>query len=128
MRIYGFGADQVLQLEMVLTDGRHVRFMPSSWKSNLESSQIYPQTTEVEGQCNMNISADEGLWDWGNCDQQIDFEDLWMAVRGGGGGTYGIVTAVTFQLHDLPGNIEYVTHGSLDTSSLTQSLTFYRQL
>jgi len=128
MRMYGFGADQVLQLEMVLTDGRHIRFMPSSWESNLGSSQIYPQTTMVEGQCNMNISAPEDMWEWGNCDSQINFEDLWMAVRGGGGGTYGIVTAVTYQLHDLPGNLDILTQGALDPSSLTKSYSFYGQI
>jgi hypothetical protein len=36
-------------------------------------------------------TADETQWEWTACNESIDFQDLWFAVRGGGGGTYGIV-------------------------------------
>lgn len=31
------------------------------------------------------------------------FPDLWFALRGGGGGTYGVVVAATHRLHHNPG-------------------------
>eukprot|EP00931_Biecheleriopsis_adriatica_P118872 TRINITY_DN94182_c0_g1_i1.p1 TRINITY_DN94182_c0_g1~~TRINITY_DN94182_c0_g1_i1.p1 ORF type:complete len:592 (-),score=114.79 TRINITY_DN94182_c0_g1_i1:23-1573(-) len=107
MRLYGFAADQLLQIEMVLADGSHVRFAPSEWED--VTGKLYPQTTKVEGECNRNISADESEWDWQPCDD-ISFQDLWSAVRGGGGGTYGVVTSVFYQLHDqeLPESFENV--------------------
>lgn len=98
-RMYGFGADQVLELEMVLADGTHVKFSPSEWTS--EPSFLYPKTTKVTGFCNSNVSSDEDEWKWVPCDDnKIPFQSLWKAVRGGGGGTYGVVTAATYQLHD----------------------------
>lgn len=43
--------------------------------------------------------AVEGSWEWVECGEEVaDFEDLWFAVRGGGGGTFGIVTAVYYQV------------------------------
>ncbi len=30
----------------------------------------------------------------------MPWEDLWYAVRGGGGGSYGIVVGLTYQLHE----------------------------
>jgi hypothetical protein len=46
---------------------------------------------------------DEEKWIWGACPEDfgIDFGDLWFAVRGGGGGTWGVVTSVTLQLQDM---------------------------
>eukprot|EP00438_Fugacium_kawagutii_P002958 Skav219512 [mRNA] locus=scaffold3561:122719:124776:+ [translate_table: standard] len=101
MRIFGYGVDQVLQIEMVLSNGKHVRFMPSSWTN--VSGKIYPQTLSVSGECNQNPVADETKWHWEPCDDvglPVTFKDLWFAVRGGGGGTYGIVTSVYYQLHE----------------------------
>mmetsp|Transcript_13649 Transcript_13649/g.39150 ORF Transcript_13649/g.39150 Transcript_13649/m.39150 type:complete len:163 (-) Transcript_13649:63-551(-) len=48
MRMYGIGVDQVLHVEMVLPDGRFVRFGPSAW-TPAEGNQLYPQTKEVKG-------------------------------------------------------------------------------
>ena len=49
-----------------------------------------------------NILGDlavEGSWEWVECGEEVaDFEDLWFAVRGGGGGTFGVVTAVYYQV------------------------------
>jgi hypothetical protein len=107
-RMYGGGVDQVLEIEMILADGSHVKFGPSQWKS-VEGRQ-YPQTTEVRGLCNVQPAGDESQWMWVPCTTSKEdslgsgtdlFGQLWYAVRGGGGGTYGVVTAVTYQLHDI---------------------------
>jgi len=96
-RLYGFGVDQVLQIEMVLPDGEHVKFGPSQWVT--QQGMLYPQTTKLDGHCNAHVDKDESKWSWVPCRQAIDFAALWFAVRGGGGGTYGVVTAVHYQLH-----------------------------
>jgi hypothetical protein len=96
-RTYGFGVDQVLQVEMVMADGTHVQFGPSKWEPI--GGYVYPKTLKVEGKCNRNVDEDESKWEWSMCEKRIPFEKLWFAVRGGGGGTYGVVTAVHFQLH-----------------------------
>ena len=104
MRIFGIGVDQVLEIEMVLSNGKHVRFMPSTWTNHSNvTGKIYPQTLTVSGECNQNPVADESKWHWEPCDDlglPVTFKDLWFAVRGGGGGTYGIVTSVYYQLHE----------------------------
>ena len=106
MRLYGIGIDQVLQIEMVLPNGNHVRFGPSSWE---EQEEGYPKTTAVTGYCNANpYETDESLWEWTACEEDNNFDDLWFAVRGGGGGTFGIVTSLYYQLHELPGNVQIV--------------------
>ena len=48
--------------------------------------------------------SDESKWVWEDCpfDDAI-FDDLWFAVRGGGGGTWGVVLSMYLQLHDYPG-------------------------
>jgi len=100
-RLYGFGADQVLMIEMVLPNGYHVRFGPTQWQA--DSSYLYPRTTTVSGVCHQNPEqVDESQWVWTKCPEDIDmmFDDLWFAVNGGGGGTFGIVTSVYLQLHD----------------------------
>ena len=96
-RVFGFGADNVLELEMVLASGQHVKFGPSNWENDPEL--LYPRTTEVQGFCNGNVAAPDAEWQWEACTVEVPWEDLWYAVRGGGGGSYGIVTALTYQLH-----------------------------
>mmetsp|Transcript_25172 Transcript_25172/g.38623 ORF Transcript_25172/g.38623 Transcript_25172/m.38623 type:complete len:113 (+) Transcript_25172:1-339(+) len=56
-RLWGIGVDNVLELEMVLSDGSHVKFAPSKWKTVEE--KLYPQTIEVSGKCNQNIDFNE---------------------------------------------------------------------
>ena len=108
MRLYGVGVDQVLHVEMVLPSGVHVRFGPTKWSQ--EAGKMYHVTTDVTGYCNMGDLADESSWDWQMCsDHGMHFDKLWYAVRGGGGGTYGVVTAVYYQLHKLPGSIQTTT-------------------
>ena len=48
------------------------------------------------------MEANESLWEWSSCteEENIDFQELWWAVLGGGGGTFGIVTSLYLQLHD----------------------------
>merc|ERR1719401_3255568 len=105
--MYGAGVDQVLHLEMVLPDGRFVRFGPSAWDAP-QDDQLYPQTTEVTGFCNTGDLSDESKWSWSECSDPIAFDDLWYAVRGGGGGNFGVVTSVYYQLHDKPGSLQMV--------------------
>jgi len=99
-RVWGLGVDQVLEIEMVLADERHVKFYPTEWED--AKGFLYPKTKKVEGLCNTNVFADEeSMWVWEPCnDPAPQFEDLWFAVRGGGGGTYGVLTSVNIQLHD----------------------------
>eukprot|EP00797_Seminavis_robusta_P015431 Sro2317_g323010.1 FAD binding domain (444) ;mRNA; r:6099-7430 len=69
---------------------------------------ITPQTTQVTGFCNYQWEMPEEDWEWTECtgdDADIDFDELWFAVRGGGGGTWGIVTSLHYQLHDYPGEL-----------------------
>jgi len=97
-RMYGIGTDQVLQIEAVLPNGQHVRFGPTSWED--EEGFLYPKTTAVSGVCNTNPGGEEVDWIWESCPTEINFDDLWFAFRGGGGGTWGIVTSIYLQLHD----------------------------
>ena len=102
--------DQVLYVEMVLPDGQFVRFGPSTW-TPAEGNQLYPQTTSVKGYCIAEDTADlsdESTWSWVDCTDQYGFYDLWFAIRGGGGGSYGVITSIYYQLHDKPGNIQGV--------------------
>mmetsp|Transcript_25787 Transcript_25787/g.30393 ORF Transcript_25787/g.30393 Transcript_25787/m.30393 type:complete len:701 (+) Transcript_25787:109-2211(+) len=98
-RRYGLGADQVLQIEMVLPNGNHVRFGPTAWQK--ETNYLYPKTIQVTGECNKNyVSTDEEDWRWTECEDAINFDDLWFATLGGGGGTWGIVLSIHYQLHN----------------------------
>jgi len=97
-RAIGVGVDQVVQLEMVLPSGDHVRLSPSSWESS--EQYLYPSITKVSGECRSNVDEDnELLWEWEPC-AVADWSDLWFAVLGGGGGTFGIVTSMYHQLHE----------------------------
>eukprot|EP00751_Fragilariopsis_kerguelensis_P022573 CAMPEP_0170900086 /NCGR_PEP_ID=MMETSP0734-20130129/47184_1 /TAXON_ID=186038 /ORGANISM="Fragilariopsis kerguelensis, Strain L26-C5" /LENGTH=481 /DNA_ID=CAMNT_0011293459 /DNA_START=99 /DNA_END=1541 /DNA_ORIENTATION=+ len=109
MRLHGIGIDQVLLIEMVLPSGNHVRFGPTLWEE--QEGYQYPKTTTVTGYCNaVPYEMEESLWEWSPCnDETINFADLWFAVRGGGGGTFGIVTSLHYQLHDLPGTLQVVS-------------------
>lgn len=102
-RMYGFGVDQVLQVEMVLPNGEHVKFGPAEWEDASADGFIVPKTTSVAGLCRSNPEElDENLWEWTECseDKGINFDDLWFAVNGGGGGTWGVVTSIYLQLHE----------------------------
>lgn len=129
-RLWGFGADQVLEVEMVLADGTHVKFGPTEW--NMTPGFLYPRTTKVEGFCNAHVDEDETKWHWTTCSADVPFEDLWFAVRGGGGGTYGIVTAVHYQLHDLwdlkfvwiPQQLQEELNGVLHAASAKDQVSF----
>jgi hypothetical protein len=96
-RVYGYGVDNVLELEMVLPSGDHVKFHPSAWEES--PGYLVPKTTKVAGFCNKNVAADESEWQWEVCTVAVPWEDLWYAVRGGGGGSYGVVVGLTYQLH-----------------------------
>ena len=92
MRSYGLGVDQVLYVEMVLPSGKHVRFGPTKWEK--KDGKMCPLTTHVEGYCNAGDLSDEELWVWQECSDNIDFHGLWFAVRGCGGGSYGLITSI----------------------------------
>merc|ERR1712238_321272 len=73
----------------------------------------YPTTTEVSGRC---ATSNSDLDSFGNylferCsdDTDINFDDLWFAMLGGGGGTYGIVTVMSIQLQEYK-PLEYVAY------------------
>mmetsp|Transcript_11911 Transcript_11911/g.13285 ORF Transcript_11911/g.13285 Transcript_11911/m.13285 type:complete len:500 (+) Transcript_11911:491-1990(+) len=108
-RLYGKGVDQVLQVEMGLPNGYHVKFGPTEWEDASAEGFAVPRTKVVSGVCRSNPEEqDEEKWIWDVCpeDFDVDFMDLWFAVRGGGGGTYGVVTSVFLQLHEyLPYNV-----------------------
>ena len=108
MRMYGIGIDQVVHMEAVLPDGRHVRWGPTAWEPKADGG--YPRTTEVTGFCNTNPYAmNETEWVWEACDgDDIDFGELWFAFRGGGGGSYGVLTSLHYQLHEYPGMLSIV--------------------
>ena len=123
-RQYGLGVDQVLELQMVLADGRHVKFGPTAWQD--APGFVYPQTTVVTGYCNFNVHEAQDKddeWEWKPClHPEPPFDDLWFAVRGGGGGTYGIVTSVVYQLHPArPRDVVFVNEAQ--ATSLVQSLS-----
>lgn len=86
------------ELEMVLANGQHVKFGPSKW--DVVEGYLYPQTRKVKGLCNKNVNHREDMWEWDECEVDIPFEDLWFAVRGGGGGTWGVLLSAWVQLHE----------------------------
>ena len=101
--MYGLGVDSVLQVELVLPNGEHVRFGPVEWEDASADGFIVPKTTSVGGVCRSNPQElDESLWEWNECSEDlgINFDDLWFAVMGGGGGTWGVVTSMYIQLHE----------------------------
>lgn len=108
-RMYGLGVDQVLQVEMVLPNGQHVKFGPVEWQDASADGFMVPKTISVTGVCRSNPEEfDESLWEWTDCPENagINFGDLWFAVNGGGGGTWGVVTSIYLQLHDyLPSRL-----------------------
>ena len=123
------GVDQVLQVEMVLPNGYHVKFGPSEWEDASAEGFVVPRTTVVSGVCRSNPDEqDEEKWMWGTCpeDFDIDFGDLWFAVRGGGGGTWGVVTSMTVQLQDyLPFN-SFQLPSSEECSAITPKFQEFR--
>lgn len=115
-RVFGFGVDQVLQIEAVLPNGEHVRFGPTSWEE--DKGFVVPRTTKVSGVCNKNPEDNEVNWVWEACPEETDemFDDLWFAFRGGGGGTWGVVLSVYLQLHDyLPFQVVSATEECMST-------------
>ncbi len=100
----------------------HVRFGPSEWDD--VPGFLYPQTKDVTGYCNVgDLSADEeGLWVWEECVDEVDFKALWYAVRGGGGGAYGVITSIYYQLHDYPGKVEVITFLASDYVNSVDSM------
>lgn len=82
----GLGVDQVLQIEMVLPSGDWVRFGPTETID--EGGFLYPRTLKVSGVCANPNSPDKSsgiyLWEQYPDDKDIDFDDLWFAMLGGG--------------------------------------------
>ena len=98
-REHGLGVDQILEFEVALPSGHHVRVFPTKWEDDKDF--ITPQTTKVTALCNNNVVANEDDWHWQPCTNlDVSPEDLWMALRGGGGGTYGITLSVKYQLFE----------------------------
>ncbi|KAK1733772.1 FAD-dependent oxidoreductase [Skeletonema marinoi] len=117
---YGLGADQVVQIEMVLPNGFHVKFGPTEWKDASAEGFTVPRTIGVTGLCRTNPEErDEEKWVWGDCpnDFDVDFMDLWYAIRGGGGGTWGVVLSMHLQLHDYVPRVDYPASSSEECSA-----------
>ena len=100
---FGLGVDHIVQIEMVLPNGYHVKFGPNEWEDASAEGFIVPKTIGVTGLCRSNPDEqDEEEWIWEDCpdDFDVDFMDLWYAVKGGGGGTWGVVLSMHLQLHE----------------------------
>jgi hypothetical protein len=101
MRMYGIGMDQVVHLEMmlplVLTSASGHR--PGSIKRGMNTPKRKKLPAIAMPILHLPMA----------CKETIDFQDLWFAVRGGGGGTYGIVTSLHYQLHDYTGRLQFVS-------------------
>ena len=86
-----------------------MRFGPTSWEDANSDGYIYPKTTKVSGVCNKNSTEeDESMWVWKACPEDINFDDLWFATRGGGGGTWGVILSVHLQLHEDSGQVSQI--------------------
>ena len=120
-REHGLGVDQVLELEVALPSGHHVRVFPTEWDANQD--YITPQTTKVTALCNTNVVANENNWKWQSCtDLSVSPEDLWVALRGGGAG-YGVTLSVTYQLFEqTPIQVIYMGLGALTAGNQTGAL------
>jgi FAD/FMN-containing dehydrogenase len=75
------------------------------------------------------VTADGTLWIANACQNQ----DLFWALRGGGGGTYGVVTQVTLLAHPAPSHLGLVL-GTIKAESddaflelITRFVAFYRE-
>ncbi|EJK48759.1 hypothetical protein THAOC_32415 [Thalassiosira oceanica] len=87
------GENTASEVEMVLLNGQHVKFGPVEWEDASSDGFIVPKTTSVGGMCRLNPEEpDESLWEWADCPEGagVDFDDLWYAANGGGGGTWGV--------------------------------------
>lgn len=91
-RMFGLAVDNLLSVEMVTADGHNVN------ADEHDTRITYPNGTH-------NMTGDS---------------DLFWAIRGGGGGTWGVVTKFTFKLHPASPFInflcEYRTHLDNGTS------------
>ena len=83
---------------MVLPNGQHVKFGPTEWE--VVAGYDVPKTLKVSGVCNTAADSTEPVWAACPQDLAINFDDLWLAVRGGGGGTWGVVLSIYLQLHE----------------------------
>jgi len=127
-RIHGLGIDQILELEVALPDGSHVRVFPIEWNNSEE--YINPQTTKVAALCNTIVVANEDKWDWQPCtDLSVSPEDIWLAQRGGGGGTFAVTLSVKYQLfQQYPFQAIFMGLGALAASSDEKSKDLSKQI
>ncbi|XP_045158878.2 uncharacterized protein LOC123524621 [Mercenaria mercenaria] len=79
-RIYGLSADNVLEIQVVLADGKVATCTNSSTVFEEHDGSI---TTVEDG-------------------------DLFWAMRGGGAGTFGVVVYYVYKLHKLPESMVYI--------------------
>ena len=98
---------------MVLPNGKHVKFGPIAWTPAVKDIHLYPQTTQVSGKCNQKIDHHEDKWEWVECAEP--WQDLWSAVRGGGGGTFGVLILSWWQLHDDNDWLQVAINGTVQS-------------
>ena len=102
---------------MVTADGQHIKFGPTSWEEADEEGAV-PKTTKVSGVCNI-----EG--EWKNCPNPPKFEDLWKAMRGGGGGKMRIKSNLYPFVYFNPSlNKSFSNHFPIQDSELFSPSTF----
>ena len=71
------GVDQVLQVEMVLPNGYHVKFGPTEWEDASAEGFLVPRTKVVSGVCRSNPDElDEEKWIWGVCPEDLGCGDV----------------------------------------------------
>ena len=111
-----------------------MKFGPTTeWEDASAEGFIVPRTKVVSGVCRSNPDEhDEEKWIWESCPEDfgIDFNDLYFAVRGGGGGTWGVVTSVFLQLHDYLPSSPYAFNfpPSEECSAITPQYAAFRAL
>eukprot|EP00392_Amoebophrya_sp_AT5.2_P008507 g8534.t1 len=107
MRKFGFAVDGVAQLEFVTAKGIAVRIWPQYKEEESQLLERHPQAAKVLGEC---YNFEDETWNIRHCPEE--FRMYWKGFRGGGGGTWGVLTAVTYHLHEAPygNNGKYVIY------------------
>jgi len=81
--MYGLGVDQILEVEMVGADGS---IIVANQNGTIMNNSDFPKTITTTN------------------------NDLYWAVKGGGGGTFGIVTSMTLKLHKPHFYFSWITY------------------
>eukprot|EP00899_Mesostigma_viride_P009663 jgi/Mesvir1/18699/Mv17185-RA.1 len=72
---HGLGVDNILEIELIAANGDRVIANAAGTSRQSPNSTLWTHDPSAE---------------------------LWLAMRGGGGSTWGVVTAITLRIHDIP--------------------------